>query len=339
MLITRRSFLASSSVALVAGAAGLAFPARRSLAMARVDDDMLFDWKPVGDKVKAAFGFGGNAMLVMGKGACLLSDAKNAPYGNELRRESETLGGQILALVNTHHHADHTGGNHAFTKDVEVIAHDNAPPRVRGQLARYTSQMKEGLKELAEAKPKAADKVRGDLDHFLKSMTDIKPALFLPTATFSTDRTLDVGGVKVVLKYLGKGHTDNDIVLHLPELNVLHTGDLLFHKVYPYIDGEGGGNTKSWQETLTKVIALCDDKTKIVPGHGELANKKALTEQIEYFDKMREWVGKQIKAGKTRKEIAESNPAPYDTYGVPWIRPITLGGIHDELKAEMGEKK
>lgn len=199
--------------------------------------------------------------------------------------------------------------------------------------------MKEGLKELAEAKPKAAGKVRADLEHFLKNMTDVKPALFMPTASFSADRTIDVGGVKVVLKHLGKGHTDNDTLVHLPDLNVLHTGDLLFHKVYPYIDGEGGGNTKAWQETLTKVLALCDDKTKIVPGHGELCDKKAVADQIEYFDKMRDWVRKQIKAGKPRKEIVESNPEPYDKYNVPWIRPITLGGIHDELKAELSEKK
>lgn len=333
MLISRRSFLASSALA----AAGLALPAHRALA--RPDEELLFDWKPVADKVKVAFGFGGNAMLVMGKGAGLLSDAKNAPYGQQLRRECEAAAGQILALVNTHHHADHTGGNHAFTKDIEVIAHDNASPRIRGQSNRYLSQMKEGLKELAESKSKAADKVRADLDLFLKHMADVKPAIFVPTATFSTDRTLDVGGVKVVLKHLGKGHTDNDAVVHLPDLNVLHTGDLLFHKVYPYIDSDGGGNTKAWQETLTKVIALCDEKTKIVPGHGELCDKKALADQIEYFNTMRDWVAKQIKAGKTRKEIAESNPEPYDKYNVPWIRPITLGGIHDELKAEMGEKK
>ena len=333
MLITRRSFLASSALA----AAGLALPARRALA--RADDDLLFEWKPVHDKVKAAFGFGGNAMLVMGKGACLLVDAKNAPFGKQLRRESEAAGGQILALVNTHHHADHTGGNHAFTKDIEVIAHDNASPRIRQQTNRYLSQMKEGVKELAEAKPKPAEKVKDDLKQFVGHMTEVKPALFVPTATFSTDRTLDVGGVKVVLKHFGKGHTDNDAVVHLPDLNILHTGDLLFHKVYPYVDPDGGGNTKSWQETLTKVLALCDDKTKIVPGHGDLCTKQALADQIEYFDKMRDWVAKQIKAGKTRKEIVESNPEPYNTYNVPWIRPITLAGIHDELKAEMGEKK
>lgn len=332
MSLSRRAFLGSSAVAL----GTIAWPRSRSFARTQFDEETLFEWKAVGEKVKAAFGYGGNAMLVTGKGACLVVDAKNAPFGGQLRRESEKLGGQILALVNTHHHGDHTGGNHAFTKDLEVIAHDNAAPRIRTQTDRYLSQMKEGLTQLKDAKSGPADKVREDLHPFLTEMTQVKAGMFAPTATFSTERTLDVGGVKVVMKHLGPGHTDNDIVVHLPDLNILHTGDLLFHKVYPYIDGQGGGSTKAWQQTLAKVVAMCDADTKIIPGHGELCGRDALTAQVQYFDAMREYVGKQIAAGKSRKEIAESNPEPYDKYNVEWIRPITLGGIYDELK---GEKK
>ena len=72
------------------------------------------------------------------------------------------------------------------------------------------------------------------------TLGSIKADAFAPTTLFAADHDLDVGGVKVQLRHLGAGHTDNDIIAFLPDRNVIHTGDLLFRKVYPYMDIGGG---------------------------------------------------------------------------------------------------
>lgn len=352
--LSRRSFVALSLG--VAASAGL-MP-RRALASPRLlaADPRFFEWSLVRESkpnVHAAMGQGGNSMVVVGKDACILVDAKNAPYGAQLRREAEAIGGRLAHLINTHHHGDHTGGNHAFVKPsigrsegaplaVDVVAHEKTKARVEAQVGQFIGQLKSGSSELAELRTaKAGDAAFGalittvakDADNVFKAAADLKASDFAPTTTFTDSKELDVGGVRVVLRYFGAAHTDNDIIVHLPDLNIIHTGDLLFRKVYPYIDGKGGGSTKPWQATLREIAKLCDAQTRIVPGHGMLCDKAALDEQIKYFDDMRAFVGEQIKQGKSREEVTKMNPAPYDSYNVEWIRPITLGGIYDEVKA------
>lgn len=360
--LPRRTFLALS----LSTAAGLALVPQRAFAMRRDDKPAsgkaarFFDWQQVSDSVPnvhAAFGNGGNSMVIVGKRESLLVDAKNTIYGPQLRREAEAFGQPLKHLVSSHHHGDHTGGNHAFLnpalsmkaedaakapKAITVVSHANAAKRVEGQVNAYLGQIKSSITELGEMKNAKKDDaaalalvsaVTEDANALHKHMADMKGSDFAPTVTFAEKKELDVGGVRVILRHFKPGHTDNDIVIHLPEQNIIHTGDLLFRKVYPYIDGKAGGSTLGWQESLRELSKLCDGKTRIVPGHGALCDKAALDEQIKYFDDMRAWVTEQVKAGKTRKEVAESNPAPYDGYNVPWIRPITLGGIYDEVVA------
>lgn len=334
MSISRRGFMGLSFSCAGALAAGGLIPlgARASSPRFAFDGDKFFEWKKVSEKVYAGFGAGGNTAVIIGKSGLIVVDAKNAPYGAQLRREAESYGGAIKHLVNTHHHADHTGGNHAFIKDIMGVAHANCPSRVSSQVSRYLSQVKEGVKELAEKKGPAADAVVKDNTDLHARWSKLTASDFAPQTTFTDSMDLDIGGPAIKLRHFGPGHTDNDIIVHIPDENVIHMGDLLFNRVYPYIDGDGGGSTLGWQGVLREVVRLCDDKTRIIPGHGELCGKPAIEEQIRYFDDMRAWVAKQMKDGRTRKEIVESNPPPYENYNVPWIRPITLGGIYDELK-------
>jgi cyclase len=324
--VNRRGFI---GLALGAGAALALSPTR---ALARRAEETFFEWVDVGEGLKVAIGAGGNSLVVTGKAAAAVIDAKNAPYGKQLRREAEALGAPVRFLVSTHHHADHTGGNHAFV-DADRIGHDKCAPRVMEQTNRYISQFKESTKEVVEKKGAAADQVRADIREGIASLGSVKAEAFAPTTLFAADHDLDVGGLKVQLRHLGAGHTDNDIIAFLPDRNVIHTGDLLFRKVYPYMDIGGGATTKGWRESLRKIIAMCDSKTRVVPGHGEVTGLDGLNEQIEYFDAMTAFIAEQIKAGTPREEVVKMNPKPYDTYNVPWIRPITLGGIYDELKA------
>ena len=295
-MMSRREFVAATGTM----GAAMMLTGHATGAPARADDKF-FDWKPVADKAHAAFGFGGNALVLVASGGSLLVDCKNSPFGAELRREAEAIKSPIKFVVNTHHHADHTGGNHAFSKDLTIIAQSNATPRILGQLNRYISQIKEGIGTTAGKSGPAIDAVAADHKALYARVTSLKALEFVPKITFGEDYELDMGDYKVALHYYGNGHTDNDLVVHVPTFNVLHTGDLVFNKTHPFVDAEGGGNTTSWVASLRKAMALCDAKTRVVPGHGELCGIEGLKAQVEYFEKMRDLVSKERKAGKTRR--------------------------------------
>ncbi len=323
--MTRRDFLAASA------AAGSAL-ALSGHAHAAAPNDKFFDWKPVCDGAQAAFGNGGNSLVIVGKSGAVLVDCKNSPFGQELRRESESIA-KLTHVINTHHHADHTGGNHAFTKDIEVIAQTAATPRILGQLNRYVSQIKEGVGAAAGKTGPAAAAVLADHKALYARVTQLKAIEFAPKLTFEKDYQLDLGGTKLALHHFGPGHTDNDLVVHAPALNILHTGDLVFNKKHPYVDTDGGANTTAWIASLNKAIALCDPKTKVIPGHGDLSTVECLKTQVEYFEKMRDLVAKQIKAGKSRKEVAEMKPSLFENYENKDIVGMVLGAIYTELKS------
>lgn len=335
---SRRGFLGLGLCAGVAVTAGALTP--RVLARASQQQPAtkpapktMFEWKSLNDKAWAAIGQGGNTLVLSDAGQTLLVDTKMPVFGPILRREATATVGKVTIVVNTHHHADHTGGNHAFTKDLQVLTHKKAEPRIVAQVDRYIAGVKQAVSDLASAEQSVRDLVAEDFKALHARMADFRPRDFAPTQTFEDGHELLIGGVKITLRHFGPGHTDNDAVLHIPSLNLVQTGDLVFNKVYPYIDREGGATTQGWRAALRKVMELCDDKTVIVPGHGDVCTKAALTEQIEYFDRMTDFVAKQIKDGKTREEVTKMNPEPYDTYNVAWIRPNTLGGIYDELQA------
>ncbi|MBL8760176.1 MAG: MBL fold metallo-hydrolase [Phycisphaerae bacterium] len=328
--ISRRGFLG-----LGLAAAGLAALPRRAGAFQPVETKRLFEWKSLHAKAWAAIGQGGNSLVISDGGEALLVDTKMPVFGDILRREAEGVVGKVSTVLNTHHHADHTGGNHAFTKDVAVLTHTKAEPRIVAQVDRYLSGIKSAVGDMTKSSAAERELVADDFKRLHDRMGELRARDFAPTGTFEDGHEVSVGGVKVVLRHFGAGHTDNDAVVHVPSLNLVHTGDLLFQRVYPYIDRDGGATTVGWRASLRKVMELCDEKTVVVPGHGGVCGRAALNEQIEYFDRMCEFVAGQIKEGKSREDVAKMNPKPYDTYSNEWIRAIALRGIYEEL----GEKK
>jgi cyclase len=335
MIMSRRSFLLASAGA-TAALSPLAHAAQRLARQpaAQAKAATFLEWRPLKPGLTAGIGGGGNSLVIADKEFATLVDTKYSWLGAQLRREADAATQKITQVINTHHHGDHTGGNHAFSADVAIIAHENAKPRILAQTQQYVSGVAGGRKELANSKGETTVRILSDIAEFEKNAASIKPESWAPTKTVSDGEELKIGGITVVLRHFGAGHTDNDLVLHLPDQNVIHTGDLLFNKVYPYVDRSAKANTKGWINSLNQIAKLAKDDTIIVPGHGEISNKAAIAEQIKYFEDMLVFVREQIKAGKSKDEISKMNPAPYDSYNVPWIRPITLGGIFDEVKAE-----
>jgi len=126
--------------------------------------------------------------------------------------------------------------------------------------------------------------------------------------TFSKSMDFHLNGMNAHIFHLPHAHTDGDSAIHFTNVNVIHMGDTMFNKMFPYIDFNSGGSLDGYIEAQKTVLGLVDDETKIIPGHGPLANKADLQASIAMLEDARSMVEKLIKEGKTEKEIINLNP-------------------------------
>jgi len=308
-MITRRTFVQHAGLVAAAGLVPRIARGQNQVAP-------IFKANALGDDAWMITERGGNVLLVATDDGPILVDAKVATGGPPLRAKVIELAGNAPKfLINTHHHADHVGGNYAF-KDAEILAHEKLEPRLADTLS----------------------------NRIMPALIDASgpdgPALTLTVDDFAADRSigetgeLAFGGRMISMRHFGPGHTDNDLVVYLPDMKLVHTGDLVFHRLHPFIDLPGGATTRGWEKSVQRIIDMIDDDTKVIPGHGELTDRGGLEEQIVYFKTMRAFVEERIAAGDDRETIAAATPPKYGDYGFERLQARTLGTMYDELKAE-----
>lgn len=237
--------------------------------------------------VAVLFGAGGNIGVSYGEDGTVLIDDQFAPLTGKIQTAIAGLGASpVKFLINTHWHGDHTGGNENFGKAGAVImAHDNV--RVR-----MASDQKTGFGEI-KASPKAA----------------------LPVITYAEGLKLHLNGEEVRVVSVPPAHTDGDSIVHWTKSNVIHMGDLYFNKVtFPFVDRGSGGDVRGVIIAADKALALADDATKIIPGHGPVATKADLKAYRDMVSEIVSRVEKAAKEGKTLAEVKAMKPA--DGFGV-----------------------
>ena len=170
----------------------------------------------------------------------------------------------IQYLINTHFHPDHTGGNAGF----------------------------EGL----GAKIIATGNTR-------KRLSQTQQA-GLPVITFDDHMDIYFGGKTLQLYYYGRGHTDGDLVIYIPEEKVVMPGDLFagWGPSIRLIDYNGGGSLAAWPATLEKVMAL--DFDTVIPGHSGVTDRAHMQAYLDENRKMLDLIGMLKQAGKTPVEIS-----------------------------------
>jgi len=327
---TRRRFLAAT------GAAALAPIALPRRAWARGSADRFFTWEQLRDGAWAAMGDGGNALVVRAGGAALLVDTKYPGIARALRREAESHGAPVAMVVNTHHHADHTGGNVAFTGDVPVLAHDAAGERVAAQIDRY--------RQMARSGPAQLGRDRGDVERVAREAAELAERAdsldaeaFLPTRRIAEfPHEARIGDLAVELHHFGAGHTDNDVVVRVPSLDLLHAGDLLFNNLHPFFDPTGGVTCRGWIESVKRTAALCDERTMVVPGHGALTDAEGLRRQAEYLERLWDEVSKAVREGRERAEVEAMRWEFMEGYGYEQVRARAIGAVYEEVRAAGG---
>lgn len=222
------------------------------------------------------------AYLVTPKGMAVV-DSQFPEQSTHLIGELKKLSDKpIQLLINTHHHGDHSGGNIAFKGIAEhVVAHANS---LKNQ------------KAVAE-KAKTEDKQ------------------LYPDKTFTDTWKQRVGKESIKAYYFGAGHTNGDSLIHFEHANIVHMGDLLFNRRYPFVDRSAGASVKNWISVLDKALATFDNQTLFVFGHAFdpekiTGNKDDIRVFQDYLSKLWNFVEAEIKAGKPKEEILKITAIP-----------------------------
>lgn len=183
--------------------------------------------------------------------------------------------GPKKVLFNTHHHGDHTGGNPVFSEnDYQIIGQANVPGLMR------------------------------------KSAENSDQVIAVPETTFKEKFDLSVGNETIHAKYYGPGHTNGDSVIWFENANVAHMGDLIFNRMYPFIDRDGGALIANWIKLLEEVADEADSETLFIFGHGNpeagvTGNRSDILYMHDFLSKLMEYTRKGITSGKSKKEIMD----------------------------------
>ncbi len=237
------TMLRGAIVCLLVGLLGLAAPVA-------AQDEVQIKTLPLRDGIYMLEGKGGNIGLFIGEDGTFLIDDQFAPLTEKHLAAIQTVGGDVPKfLINTHYHADHTGGNENLGRAGAVIfSHDNVRERLTVETVIAAFNM------VTPPLPKAA----------------------LPVVTFSTDVTFHLNGDTLHAYHVPRAHTDGDSVIHFKKANVIHTGDIFFNGFYPFIDVSHGGTVKGMIEAADGILALADGDTMLIAGHGPIGDKAQL---------------------------------------------------------------
>lgn len=235
------------------------------------------------DGIHMLMGAGGNIGVSSGADGVFLIDDQFAPLTDKILAAVKAINpGPVKFVLNTHWHFDHTGGNENLGKrGTVIVAHDN----VRKLMS--ADQVISAFKKKLPAAPKAA----------------------LPTITFNDTTTFHMNGQTLKIQHLPAAHTSGDSFVHFAGADVIHMGDTFFNGFYPFIDVEHGGSIAGMIKAADAVLKIAGPNTKIIPGHGPLADKKALRAYRDMLRGIHDRVKALIAAGKSKDEAISATPS------------------------------
>jgi len=224
---------------------------------------------------------GGNIALSVGDDGIVMID-DGIPEALDMMLEAIkniTNNKSVDFLINTHFHWDHAGNNGPMAKHgTRIFAHENARLRLQEELG------------------KAEDDA-------------------LPVFTFSQNMQFYLNGHDTHILHVAHAHTDGDIIIHFKDQNVLHTGDVYVNGNFPYIDIDSGGSMDGIIAAHEVVLALSNDKTKIIPGHGALASRSDVEETVAMLQHSKKLISALISQGKSENEVVAISPlAQYQSW-------------------------
>jgi cyclase len=225
----RRSFIKNTGLTIGA----LALLSKSTLASFLADP--AYKVKMLSDSIGIFSEKGGTIMFMLGKKDVIVVDAQFPDSAKHCIDEILKVSKKPFSyLINTHHHYDHTAGNIAFKGLVKnVVAHQNSL-----------------INQTAVAKKNNTEKNQ-----------------LYPDITFDSIWSRKLKGERITINYFGSGHTNGDSFVHFEKANIVHVGDMVFNRKYPYIDKSAGANIASWIKVLTDATDKYNNNTTYVCGH------------------------------------------------------------------------
>ena len=265
-------------------------------------------------------GAGGNIAVQIGSDGVLVVDTGTAERsGDVLAAIRQLSNGPIRWIVNTHLHADHTGGNEAISQagmtvngnPAAIIAHENV------------------LTRMSEAGA---------------------PVTALPLNTFFEDRRdFYFNGEAVFLYHVPTAHTDGDVIVHFRGSDVVVAGGLFSTTHYPVIDANSGGGIDGFIDGLNLILDLTvpaylqEGGTYVIPGHGRLSDESDVVEYRDMTLFIRDRIAHMIERGLSLEEVLAARPAlDYDTRygneGGPWTSAAFIEAVYRDLQRKVGSR-
>jgi cyclase len=264
--------------------------------------------------VHMLIGAGGNIAVQVGDDGILVVDTGTAERSDEvlaaIRRLSD---GPIRWIVNTHLHADHTGGNETISQ---------AGITVNGNPAAIIAH-----------------------ERVLTRMSDAgAPVTALPLNTFFEDRRdFYFNGEAVFLYHIPAAHTDGDVIVHFRGSDVVVAGGLFSTTHYPVIDAQAGGGIDGFIEGLNLMLDLTvpaylqEGGTYVIPGHGRLSDEADVVEYRDMTLFIRDRIAHMIDRGMSLEDVQAARPAldydpRYGNEGGPWTGAAFVEAVYRDLQ-------
>ena len=237
---------------------------------------------PLTDHVYMLMGAGGNLAVSAGDDAVFLVDDQFAPLTEKIAAAIGKISPKpVKFVINTHWHFDHTGGNENLGKGGTLIfAHENVRRRMDSEQFIAFMNMKQ------PPSPKAA----------------------LPVVTFTASMSFHLNGEEIRAIHVANAHTDGDAIIHFTGSDVIHMGDVFFNGMYPFIDASSGGSIDGMVAACDQGLALANDRTKIIPGHGPLGDRAQLREYRDMLATIAARIKPLVAAGRSVEQVVAAKP-------------------------------
>jgi cyclase len=270
----------------------------------------------LGQGVHMLESFGGNIGVLAGDDGVLLVDAEWPQLHDKVEKAVANISKlPIRYIVNTHWHWDHVGGDGNFARAGALIFSS-------GQTREHIIDTQK-KSHSASGSPYASD-----------------PAA-IPVVTVSSRIEFHLAGQTVEIIHVPPAHTDGDLIVRFVEADVIQTGDTFFHGFYPDIDQPHGGTIDGMIRLYDTLYAMCGPATKIIPGHGPVANREDVREYQRMLGEVRRRVANAMAAGKSEEAVVASHLL--DDLDTKWggnliKQPYLVGIVYEDLMTQQNRE-